>query len=87
MWLTAAPTESSELSTSKPLECREGFYREDPSSASDVCLPSCHSWLEYSKQLSIFIDVVIVLSALIGFVVAILVLVISILRRKRMYVN
>lgn len=68
-------------STSTQLPCSEGFYREDPSS---ICVPSCFSWLQYSKAVSISIDVMVFLTAFLGFGAAVAVIVVSFLRRKRM---
>ena len=79
--VTTDPEKPLNVTVAEPLQCREGFFRQDPSS---FCEPSCHSWLQYPKAESIFIDVVVFLTAFIGFVVAIVVLVISVVRRKRM---
>ena len=63
------------------LECTKGFYQENISS---VCQPSCYTWIEYSEGLSIFSDVVVFISAFMGFVAAIAVIILSCLRHKKM---
>ena len=63
------------------LECSEGFYRVN---GSDVCTPSCHTWTEYSKDLSIFVNVVVCISAVAGFLVSVADIVFSCLSYKRM---
>ena len=63
------------------LECSEGFYREK---SSILCTPSCYTWLQYRKGLSTFLDVVLIIAALVGVISAVAVIVISFMRRKRM---
>ena len=63
------------------LECSEGFYQENGSS---ICTPSCYTWRQFSKTVSILQDVIIFVSAFIGFVAAVAVIVISCLLHKRM---
>ena len=72
---------SEDSATVKTLECTQGFYRENESSA---CIPSCHNWTEYESTATIAIDVIVFIAALIGFLAAVAVLVISVVRRKRM---
>ena len=62
-------------------ECSEGFYRENGSS---ICIPSCHTWLQYSRGLSISYDVVVFISAFIGYLISTVIIVLSYLVRKRM---
>ena len=62
------------------LECSKGFYRDNGSSA---CIPNCHTWKEYSDQLSLFMDVMVLIAAVIGFLASVAVLVISCLTHKR----
>ena len=63
------------------LECSRGFYRDHE---SGVCHPSCHSWTSYDERLTLAIDVMVVFITLIGFFTAILVIVVSFLRRDKM---
>ena len=72
---------SEDSAAVKTLECTQGFYRENGSS---VCIPSCHAWTEYEPTISIVIDVILFMAALVGFLAAVAVLVISVVRRKRM---
>ena len=62
-------------------ECSEGFYRENGSS---ICIPSCHTWLQHNRGLSIFLDVVIFIFIFIGFLTSAVVIVLSYFVRKRM---
>ena len=68
---------SSELT---PLRCAKGFYYN----SCGVCLPSCHTWVQFSRDVSIAIDVIIFMSVFTGFVVGLVVLVMSILRQNQM---
>jgi len=77
----ASSQSSEDTVTEKTLECTQGFYRENGSS---MCIPSCHMWTELEPTVSIAIDVIVCFAALTGFLSAIAVLVISIVRRKRM---
>ena len=81
---SVVPASSFDGPTDKPLDCREGFYREEP---GGNCLPSCYTWLQNPKAVSITIDVVLFITAFVGFWAAVAVIVISLLRRKRMYVS
>ena len=65
------------------LQCQEGFSCSTVGNTS-LCLPVCGSWKQYPDGVSLAIDVVIILSASIGFVASIAVLVISCIRWKRM---
>ena len=69
------------MTTVEVLKCSEGFYRENNSIA---CQPSCHAWKLYKREVSIFIDVVVFISAVIGFLAAVAVISISCLVHKRM---
>ena len=70
------------LPTREPLlQCSEGFFRKG---SSGGCMPNCFSFLQYKKGVSIFIDVVVFISAFIGFFTGLSVIVISCLRFKRM---
>ena len=69
-------TASTELQS-----CREDFFKEED---SGLCYPSCQSWSEFTPSETIATDVVICLSAVIGFFSAIAVIMISIIRFDRM---
>jgi len=72
---------NQEASNEIDLVCSDGFFREENSS---ICLPSCHSWYQYSREVTIAADVVVVLSAVLGFSVAVIAIVLSCLCHKRM---
>ncbi len=63
------------------LECSDSFYREN---GSQVCVPSCYSWSQYGRNLSIGIDAVVIFMAVIGGSASITILIISCLKLKRM---
>ena len=65
------------------LQCQEDFSCSSVGNAS-LCLPVCGRWEEYSRSTVVAIDVVVILSAVIGFVSSIAVLVISCIRWNRM---
>ena len=67
--------------TKKLLECREDFYREE---GSRECLPSCYSWKESSHKATVTRDVILLISAIIGVISALAVMIISVIRFKRM---
>ena len=77
---TASVPEQVNCST---LQCHEGFSCIAVNNAS-ICLPVCGSWEEYPRATVVGIDVVVILSAVIGFVSSIAVLVISCIRWNRM---
>ena len=62
--------------------CREDFFREE---GSEICVPSCETWHEFSDAEVIATDVVIGLAAGIGFLSGVAVITISFIRFKRMY--
>ena len=66
------------------LPCREDFFREEGSSD---CIPNCHTWKEFSQAEVIVLDVIIVAANVHGFVAGMVVIVISIIRRKKMLAN
>jgi len=70
-----------DTATVKTFECSQGFYQENGSS---VCIPSCYTWTQYEPIVSTAIDVIVLLSVLVGFFAAITVMILSIIRRKRM---
>ncbi len=63
------------------LECSEDFFREN---GSQTCVPSCYSWRQYDKKLSIGIDTAVIFMAVIGGIAAVTILIISCLKSKRM---
>ena len=63
-----------------PLECSDGYYREN---GSQICIPSCYSWHQYERRVSLAFDVVICLSAVIGGIAGILILIIAGFRPKK----
>ena len=75
------PLRLQNKTTAKILECSRGFYQEN---GSQICIPSCYSWTAYGKTLSISVDVMLGVTAFIGLLSAIAVLVISGLRHHRM---
>ena len=77
---TASVPEQVNCST---LQCQEGFSCTAVSNAS-ICLPVCGSWEEYPRETVVATDVVIILSAVIGVVSSIAVLVISCIRWNHM---
>ena len=65
------------------LQCQEGFSCSVVGNAS-VCLPVCGRWEEQSRSTVVAIDVVVIISAVIGFVSSVAVFVISCIRWDRM---
>ena len=63
------------------VKCRDGFYINTTLCA---CLPRCDTWELYSHTTTVVTDVFTLLSACIGFIAGVAVLVISCIRRKRM---
>ena len=62
------------------LPCREDFFREE---GSNDCIPSCHTWQEFSQTEVIVTDVIMVGANVIGLVAGIIVIAISIIRRQK----
>jgi len=65
------------------LQCQEDFSCSTVGNTS-LCLPVCGSWKLYPHGISLAIDAVIILSAAVGFVASIAVLVSTCIRWKRM---
>ena len=63
------------------LECRDGFYKNDTLCA---CFPRCDTWEQYPHSTNVASDFFVVLSAAVGLIAGIAVLVISCIRWKRM---
>ena len=62
------------------LECRDGFYKNNSLCA---CFPRCDTWEQYSHSATVASDFFVVLSAAVGFIAGIAVLVTSCIRWKR----
>ena len=61
------------------LECHDGFYVNAMS-----CLPRCDTWEQHPHSTIVITDVFVLLSAAIGLIAGVAVLVIAYIRRKRM---
>lgn len=72
------------FSASSLLECREDFFREEH---FNICVPICPAWRLNNKATTIAVDVVIGISYTSGFIAGIVIVVISVLRKKTMYVS
>ena len=64
------------------ITCREGFYCIE---GAGICNPSCHSWNQYPHSTNIAIDFLVLMSACIGMVTGVGVVVIAGLRWKKVY--
>ena len=71
----------SQRDAQTPLDCSEGFYRDD---SSQICVPDCYSWSQYDRNLTVAITAVVIFLAVVGSTAAVSILVISCLKRKRM---
>ncbi len=72
---------NSQSSPTALLECSEFFFREN---GSQVCVPNCYTWSQYGRKPAMFIDGVVIFMAVIGSTAAVIILVISCLKPKRM---
>ena len=63
------------------LECSEDFYRENGSS---ICIPSCHTWAEISKDRADLNYYTIISSAVIGFLICVADITLSCIYFKRL---
>ena len=70
-------------SISETLDCRENFFREQE---GGLCFPKCEKWQEFSPSEVMATDAIILLSAAVGIIAAVAVIIISIIRYKSMYV-
>ena len=83
--LTVAPIQQQSLF---PAGCNnitfsEGFYCIESSNDSHAsCNPSCYSWNQYSRSTNIAVDFMVLMSACIGVVTGIGVVIVAIMRRK-----
>ena len=68
------------------LQCQEGFSCSAVGNTS-LCLPVCGCWAQYPHGTVVAIDVAIVLSATVGVLASIAVLVVSCIRWEHMYVG
>ena len=62
--------------------CREDFFRDE--SFYNSCVPICPTWKQTTASISTLTDVVYLLAFSVGFVVAIIIVVISVVRYKTM---
>ena len=62
------------------IKCRDDFYED---SEMCTCKPRCDSWEQYPHSTVIVTDTVVIISASIGLLSGIAVLIISLIRRKR----
>ena len=63
------------------IECNDQFY-----CSNNFCKPHCARFRNYSKEVTVAIDVMIIIGAIVGLLGGIAVLIISVMKRKRMYV-
>jgi len=82
---TSIQTPLGRLFNCSTLQCQEGFSCSAMGNTS-LCLPVCGHWAQYSRGTVVAIDVAIILSAAIGVIASVAVLVVSCIRWKRMYV-
>ena len=71
--------------TCSNITCREGFYCKEDVNNGNIniaCVPSCHTWKQYPHATNIAIDVLVLLSACIGVVSGVGVLVVAGIRWK-----
>ena len=75
---TDSQSSSTDNCTSTGRACREGFYCE-----SGICLPRCDEWEQYPHAIVVAIDVIVILSAAVGLIAGIAVLILSCISWKR----
>ena len=63
------------------IECNDQFY-----CSNNFCKPHCARFRNYSKEVNVAVDVMIIIGAIVGLLGGIAVLIISVMKRKRMYV-
>ena len=63
------------------IECNDQFY-----CSNNICKPHCARFREYSKEVTVAVDVMIIIGNIVGLLGGIAVLIISVMKRKRMYV-
>ena len=83
---TTVPDNSSQnspVTSPEPLQCREDFFREEEEEGG-ACVPSCHTWKEFSEAVTVISDLVIGLMFAIGFIFSLAVIIISCIRFERM---
>ena len=67
--------------------CNEDFFCKRPNgSEQEFCVPECGTWEEYPHKTVVIIDAVVILAAIIGLVSGVAVLIITGIRRKKVYV-
>ena len=70
------------------LTCRDGFYRKENVIANNsifFCNPSCYTWKQHTSLTNFVIDSLVLLSACIGVVSGVGVLVVAGIRWKNVY--
>ncbi len=77
----AAPAVPTNSTAMELLPCEEDFFRDNKSGR---CVPRCGIWSEYSTVDLVTTDAIILLTAVIGFIASVAVIVISLMRYKRM---
>ena len=70
-------------SSEMELVCNEGFFVGELSGAS-VCRPECGEWEEFPRSIVVTVDFFIVLFSVVYLIGATLVIILSIIQRKRM---
>ena len=77
------PLGTAPLNASAPdkLPCQENFFRPEE---LGICVANCHTWSEFSQSVRVGTDMVILLTAIIGFITGLAVITISLLRFKKM---
>ena len=76
-WILVSET----IAATQEFPCNEDFFRDQD---SDSCVPNCHTWSEFSREVRIATDVLTGLAAAIGAVSGLAVIVISVVRSKQM---
>ena len=62
------------------IECRDDFYKD---SEMCTCKPRCDRWEQHPHSTVIVADVIVIISASIGLLAGIAVLILTLMRRKR----
>lgn len=82
--VSEAPTQQQSLSPGcNNITCREGFYCiEGANNSHGFCNPSCYSWNQYPRITNIVVNFMVLMSACIGILTGIGVLVAAVVRRE-----
>ena len=73
--------QNTSIRSSSSLNCEKDFYFEE---VSGSCVPRCGVWSEYSPTELVTTDMIILVTAVIGFTASVAVVVLSLIRYKRM---